>query len=233
MAEHLDGDFEKGNNEGRGPGKPKTYKLNVQNKTINWPEPTITAGAAIREAGFDADKPWIIILKVAGQPKRELTLESVIELTNPGVEKLRLTPKDVGNGEASSPRRDFELLDEDHIFLDQLALRWATILDNGVRWLLIYGYPLPEGYSSETVDLALLIPTEYPDAQLDMFYLHPAVALTCGRQLDCCNATMTIEGLDYQRWSRHRQSSAWDPLKDNVTTHLGLVDGCLAREVEQ
>lgn len=230
MAEHSDDGQGKGHGQGKGP----KYKLNVQNKTIEWAEPTITVATAIKEAGFDPDKAWIMILKIAGEPKREVGLTDIIDLTNPGVEKLRLTPKDVGNGEAPlPPRREFEVLDADEAFLNQLGLRWETIIDGKTRWLIIYDYPLPDGYDQPTADLALLMPSDYPDAQLDMFYLRPAVSLARGGRLDRCNGVVTIETKPYQRWSRHRQSVAWDPLKDNVATHLGLVDGCLAREVNQ
>lgn len=230
MAEHFDGDV----GEGKGRDKPAKYKLNVQNKTISWNEPSIMVATAIKEAGFDPEKPWIIILKAAGKPKQEVGLDYVIDLTDPGVEKLRLAPKDVGNGEALwAPRRDFEVSDEDETFLDQLGLRWETVLVGETRWLVIYEYRLPDGYRTRTADLALLIPREYPDAQLDMFYLHPPASLASGGHLDRCDGTVEIEKKSYQRWSRHRQSVPWDPTKDNVATHLGLVDGCLAREVER
>ena len=230
MAEHLDGNVGKGKDR----EKPAKYKLNVQNKTIQWGEPAITVAVAIKEAGFDPDKPWIIILKAAGKPKMEVGLDYVIDLTDPGVEKLRLTPKDVGNGEAPWVARcDFEVLDEDGAFLDELGLRWETLIDGESRWLVIHDYPLPQGYRAETASLALLIPREYPDAQLDMFYLHPAASLASGARLDRCDATVEIEGKIYQRWSRHRQGVPWDPTMDNVATHLGLVEGCLAREVER
>jgi len=38
---------------------------------------------------------------VAGQPKRQLQVGDDIDLRAPGIEKVRLTAKDVNNGEAS------------------------------------------------------------------------------------------------------------------------------------
>jgi hypothetical protein len=83
------------------------WKLNVQGVLIESRQPEITVRHAIKEAGFNPDTPWIIVLKIFGEPKHEVDLSFVIDLRHPGIEKLRLTPRHINNGEmAATPRRD-------------------------------------------------------------------------------------------------------------------------------
>jgi hypothetical protein len=210
-----------------------TWKLNVQGVLLTLDEPTIVVRAAIKEAGFDPSKNWIIVLRVRDQPKREVGLDDVIDLRTPGIEKLRLTPKEVNNGEAPVKlRREFSLLDVDERFLNGLGLRWETLVDTERRWLLIHAYPVPNGYTTSRTLLALEIPLTYPGAQIDMFYAHPPLALKVGRAIDRTQVSANIQGQDFNGWSRHRgELSKWNPATDNVSTHLALVESALAKEV--
>jgi hypothetical protein len=206
------------------------WKLNVQGVLIESQQPTILARDAIKQAGFDPDIPWIIVLKVAGEPKQEVGLTSVIDLRHPGIEKLRLTPRQINNGEVTQARRrEFALLHQDDRHLDRLGGHWETLMDGQRRWLLIRSYPLPSGYTSASCDIAIEVPPSYPTAQLDMFYCYPPLALVSGREIPQTQNVETILGVRYQRWSRHRQ---WDAARDNISTHLALVDESLRREVE-
>jgi hypothetical protein len=213
--------------------RDRIWKLNVQGVVLELTEPTIIVREAMTKAGFDTTKAWHIFLKVAGQPKRPVTLTEVIDLRTPGIEKLRLTPKEVNNGEAlPAPRRTFALLEVDELYLDGLGLLWETVIDAQRRWLLIHGFPVPRGYKATRVLLALEIPPTYPGAQIDMFYSKPELLLSTGRAIDRTQPVATILGETFNGWSRHRsQASPWDPAKDNVKTHIALVEGALLKEV--
>lgn len=212
-------------------GHEPPWKLNVQGVIIESRLPTIVVRDAIKRAGFDPDAGWIIVLKVAGEPRKEIDLTAVIDLKHPGIEKLRLTPKQINNGEVAPPRRlDFSLLAQDEAHLDCLGLRWETVLDGARRWLFIRKYPLPQGYTRPSTDIAIEVPVSYPGAQLDMFYCHPHLALAKGSVIPQTQHVEAVLGVGFQRWSRHRQ---WDSARDNLATHLALVDESLRREVEQ
>lgn len=213
--------------------RKRSWKLNVQGVVLIVHEPTIVVHQAMKDAGFDPSKNWIIILRVRDQPKQEVNLDYVIDLRTPGIEKLRLTPREVNNGEvATAPRRKFALLDVDERFLNGLGLWWETIIDGERRWLLIYDYPVPVGFTVQHVLLALEIPLTYPGAQIDMFYTNPPLALKSGRAIDRTQASATILGMPFNGWSRHRGAqSKWNPASDNVSTHLALVESAMAKEV--
>jgi hypothetical protein len=214
---------------------PKTWHLNVQGVVIDVAAPRITARAALEAAGFDVRKPWHIFLKVAGQPKVEIALDYVIDLEAHGIEKLRLLPRNVDNGEAPlPPQRDFALLEVDENHLDRLRLRWETVVESdGRRWLLISAFPLPPGYTVETALLALEIPSAYPGAQIYGFYAHPELALSSGAAIRSTQLVGVVRGKRLVGWSRHRPGQPWDPANDNVVTQLCLVEAALTKEVGQ
>jgi hypothetical protein len=207
------------------------WKLNVQGVVIESPHPEIVVRHAIKQAGFNPDTPWIIILKIEGEPKKEVDLNYTIDLRHKGIEKLRLTPRQINNGEmAAAGRVEFAMLLQDEGHLDDLGLRWETLVDVGRRWLMLRNYPVPPGYRVSVTDIAIEVPVSYPGARLDMFYCSPPLALLSGAMIEQTQHTETVTGVPFQRWSRHRP---WDAARDTLATHLALVDESLRREVER
>jgi hypothetical protein len=215
--------------------KKLIWKLNVQGEIIEVDTPTIVVRHALELAGFDPGKNWQIFLRVQNKPKKEVDLQTVIDLTQPGIEKLRLVPREVNNGEASHIyRREFSLLAVDEIFLQKSGLKWETLVEQDRRWLMIFDYPIPSGYNVEKTTLLLEIPLQYPAAQIDMFYTYPPLSLQSGRVIECTQVRANVYGIEYHGWSRHRGgNSPWDPSTDNVITHLALVESSIAKEVDQ
>lgn len=209
------------------------WKLNVQGVLLEFPAPTVVVREALVLAGFNPDQGWQIFLKVAGHPKQPVELTTEIDLRTPGIEKLRLTPKDVNNGEGpAKPNRAFALLDIDEAHLDRLGLQWETIIEANRRWLLLHEYPLPSGYTVTHSKLALEIPPTYPGAQIYGFYVYPPLALACGRVIEKTQLRGVLLGVEYHGWSRNRGPAApWNPATDNVVTQLALVDAALAKEI--
>lgn len=209
------------------------WVLNVQGVRLEFNAPTVEVSVALARAGFDINQGWHIYLKVVGQPKKEMSLTDVIDLRAPGIEKLRLVPKDVSNGEtAQQPRYQFALQEVDEAFLDERFARWETIIENGQRWLLIHGFKVPHGYLQALVTIALEIPLTYPGAQIDMFFVYPALVTATGQTPAATEVQVNIIGSNFQRWSRHRGAgSPWKSDTDNVITHLALVESALLNEV--
>lgn len=213
--------------------RPKSWKLRVQGVILEFAVPHVKVGEAMRQAGFDPTKAWDIFLLVAGQPKKNVDVNFDVDLTTPGIERIRLMQRNVDNGEASTPklRREFRLLEVDEAHLDATGLKWEAIKCDERRWLVLYDYPLLPGYKPAKVKLALDIPKDYPQAQLDMFYFYPAVARCDGVAIPNTQITAVIERVQFQGWSRHRNGAhPWDPFSDNVATQLALVEHSLARE---
>lgn len=214
----------------------KKWKLMVQGVVVSFDQPIITAREALTAAGFDANKPWHIFLIIKGHEKEEISPDTPIDLRRSGIEKIRLMQRNVDNGDGQSPapRRAFKLLPIDHQHLDRLGVRWEAVLVENRRWLLIHDFALPSGYAPDRCTLALDIPADYPASQIDMFYFSPWVSRQDGSAIPSTQVRATIDCMEYQGWSRHRNgTNPWDPITDNVGTHLVLVESCLARELGQ
>lgn len=215
--------------------KRAVWALKVQGVGLEFDTPSVRVRDAMERAGFDPAKAWHIFFIVQGQPKQELTVDSVMDLGQPGVEKLRLVQRNVDNGLAGEPQRAFAVLPADVKHLDAVGLVWETVIsEEGRRWLLVHDYPLPSGALPATATLALEIPASYPQAQIDMFYFLPFVHPAAGGEYPSTQIRATIRGQVYQGWSRHRNAAAaWNPQWDNIATHLALVETALLAETEK
>lgn len=211
--------------------REKIWKLDVQGELTEWNTPKVVVRDALIKAGIDPNQPWNIILKVHGQAPQPKELHDIIDLDQPGIERLWLRPKEVNNGEVSIvERRQFKLLPKDEVFLNQSGNRWETV-NEGRRWLIIHDYQLPTGYNVSSCTIAVEIPASYPTAQIDMFFCDPHLQLVNGTTPQATEHRETIDGKTFQRWSRHRPNGAWSAAKDSVATHFGLVEEALCREV--
>lgn len=213
--------------------RERKWRLDVQGEPTEWHHPDVIVRDALAKAGFDTSEKRVIVLKMKGKPHRPVELDDVIDLDQPGIERLWLRPKEVNNGDGQSPCRDFSLLPKDEEFFTASNYCWETIADGGRRWLIIDNYAVPSGYNMPRCRLALEIPESYPSAQIDMFYCDPPLSLENGKVPPATERRQNIAGVSFQRWSRHRNAAnRWSPARDNVATHLGLVDEALEREVE-
>lgn len=214
--------------------KAGEWKLNVQGVVIKSGVPEIRVRDALIRAGFDTEAAWIIVLKTS-EGRRQVSMDDVVDLRLPGIEKLRLTPREINNGEVPMQmRRDFVLLASDEAGLAERGIMWSSALDAGRRWLILRDMPLPLGFDVTMATVAMEIPPTYPMAEIDMFYCAPELRLTSGRVIPQTQVTEMVCGRPFQRWSRHRGAIApWRPNKDSILTHLLLIDASLAREVEQ
>jgi hypothetical protein len=211
--------------------RKREWRLNVHGVVIVVPTPTVVVRTAMQDAGFDPAKPWFIWFQVAGQPKRAVGLDDVLDLETPGIEKLRLFPRNVDNGEAAAPPIfAFALLEADVAYLDRLGLRWETLVEANRRWLVIHDYPVPTAYAATHAMLALEIPPPYPAAAIYGFYAYPPLRLTSGREIPNTQLRGVLLGREFHGWSRYRAGAPWDPAVDNVVTQISLVEAALAKE---
>ena len=126
-----------------------------------------------------------------------------------------------------SPRRQFALLPQDREFLDTYGHPWETIID-GSQWVLIHEFETHDGYNHPLVTAAIRMETGYPNTELNMAYFFPALD---GKPIGATQATQTIAGQEYQRWSRHRTpKNPWRVGLDHLDTHVILIEDWLIRE---
>ena len=127
-------------------------------------------------------------------------------------------------------RRDFILSKADQGFLDRRGKPWETALLNQERWILLEDFSLPPGYNVPQASLGLLLPPAYPDVQIDMAYFLPHLARADRKGINALTPR-TIDGRNWQQWSRHRKPEDWRPGIDNIESHLWFVTSWLEREL--
>ena len=128
-------------------------------------------------------------------------------------------------------RRDFTPIQPDLQYLENAALPWEAVKENG-HWIIIHDFPIPAGYNHSTTSIAIRIETGYPEAQLDMAYFNPPLILTSGVVPKQTGEVQNIAGRAWQRWSRHyTPANPWCPGEHNLSTHLAAVNSWLEREV--
>lgn len=210
-----------------------SWKLNVQGVLLTLTTPVIVVKDALAQAGFDPSKGWIAILKRKGEAKLQVALTDTVDLTLPGIEKLRLTPAQINNGEAHvALRREFTLLSKDEAYLNERSIHWETFVEGGRRWLLLRNFMVPEGYNHPVIDIAIDVPPTYPKSEIDMFHCHPQLELLSGCEIAQTSVRTAIAGQSFQQWSRHLNGETrWNPATDSVMTHIAVIEAALSQEV--
>ena len=122
------------------------------------------------------------------------------------------------------------LTDDDEEYLkSNFKDRCECLVLNGEQAIIIKDYKLPEGYNHTLIELMVLVPVNYPMAQLDMFYVSPSIAKKNNRGIKALNNEVHV-GREWQRWSRHYP---WEPGVHNVATHLKVVENSFKEELKR
>lgn len=157
--------------------------------------------------------------------------DEIVDLTKCGVERFVVEPLDCTEGFLISPPFK-QLLKEDINYLKSFDK--VDFVSDGANhktnWLIIRSAKIPKGYNVEIVDIAILIPDNYPIVQLDMVYFNPPLSRLDNKTIGAL-VNQQIEGKIYQRWSRHRTGiNKWDSETDNLESHIDLMMNCLKQE---
>lgn len=132
----------------------------------------------------------------------------------------------------AEPRRQFALPSSDKEYLEGLALPWESIKQDNQQWLLIHDWQIAGGYNCQTATIALLVDTNYPDTQIDSFYIFPVLKRSDGGNIKQSAQLQTLDGKQFQFWSRHRtQTNPWRSGTDDIPSHLALVSEWLKRSL--
>ncbi|ULO07056.1 hypothetical protein H1230_29630 [Paenibacillus sp. 19GGS1-52] len=95
-------------------------------------------------------------------------------------------------------------------------------------YLVLPNFDLGENYTPQSVKLLLKIPAGFPTAEMDMFWVHPAVHKKNGQ----APATVSNEpylGCNWQRFSRHRDPGTWNPVVGGLRAHFTFIAEALRK----
>lgn len=133
-----------------------------------------------------------------------------------------------GGCEALLQERPLPTLDYD--YLQDKEINYSCELVNGKVHLKIQNYEMPQHYTTRFVELLIIIPPGYPNAQLDMFYTSPDVKLLNGNWPLKADHHENFNGISWQRWSRHL-NTGWRVGVDSLKTFLRGIEKEIAKAV--
>jgi len=205
------------------------YKIKIDKAKYVVDQSTITGREILELAGKTPYTKWQLNQRLKGGSVIKVGYDDVVDLTTPGIEKFQTLPLDQTDGEEL--RKQFSLPEEDMEFLENINIRYETIVERNTRWLLLLNFSVPIGYNNKSVKAAFKIDNGYPVSQLDMVYFSPPLARNDNRQIKALS-NQVIDGVIFQRWSRHRTpQNPWRPGVDDLSTHISLAKYWLDREL--
>ena len=219
-------DLEECTKKDRHPPKgQKFYKIKIDGKKYKVEGEEIT-GEAILKLVDKTYNEWSLNQKFYGGRRKPIEPKELVDLTQKGIERFETIRKQAQQGLEVDR---FPLPPDDTEYLKVNLLRWKPLVEGSKKGIIISNYELPDGYTPKKADLMIMIPENYPTANLDMFYFSPGI-----RRED----NMTIEGLSnethfgkqWQRWSRHYE---WRAGVDNMATHIPYIRNQLEFELNK
>lgn len=215
--------------ENKRPPRAKKYRFRIDREYFTVEERYIT-GAKLFELAKKSPAEYRMHQKLHGGQMKEVTVDTTIDLGQPGIERFVTMKLTEGDGSTAAvavpPRREFRLPEDDEAYLDSLNLRWEAVRDDKVRWVLLHDHPLPPGYSQSSAILAIRIEGGYPPGALDMAYFLPHLTRADGKPIIKVSS-VAVEGKEFQQWSRHY---AWQDDVDSLATHHLHVQNWLEAE---
>src|SRR5688572_341543 len=114
--------------------------------------------------------------------------------------------------------------ESDREFLDEKGFEYEIEQAAGFLHIIIRRFELPAAYLPRTCDLMIRLPGGYPNANPDMFWTRPDVRLADGGGIPLQAAHhQDLNGLSWQRWSRHFPDGRWRPGVDGLDTFIACV----------
>jgi hypothetical protein len=204
------------------------YMIKIDREKYVVNQQTITGKELIELAGKTPYDRWVLSQRLNGGAVIKIGYNDIVDLTTPGIEKFMTLPLDQTDGEL---RKQFSLPEDDIEYLDTIKLPWETFIQGNCKWLIIHDFEIPKGYNHKEAKVAIKIENGYPTAQLDMVYFFPALAKVNNGRINALS-NQVIDGLSYQRWSRHRtRQNPWRPGVDDLSAHVTLIESWLEREL--
>lgn len=215
----------------RPPPNTRHFRIRVDLATYVVDKPAITGREILTLASKTPPERFLLRQRLRGTQARDIGLDSIVDLTEPGVERFTTLPRDQTDGIL---RRQFPMSEGDAAELNELGFEWETVQDGSGQWVLQHGCIVPCGYVESKVSIAVRLETGYPRTPLDMAYYDPPLHLASGRPIPTTEQMQTIDGRSWQRWSRHYSgANPWRPGVDSVATHLVLARSWLEQELSR
>jgi hypothetical protein len=96
-------------------------------------------------------------------------------------------------------------------------------LPSGILLVIVPDVLLPEGWNKPSATIRFTIPSGYPYAQLDCFWIDPDVLLATGAQPQNTGPTPIPETNEPALWFSWHLKNPWDPNRDTLSTWMSVI----------
>ena len=189
----------------------RTFKFTIDNRQLDWGKPLIS-GKLLRKLA-DVQPGYALYQEVRGGQDLEISDTDIIDLSKPGIERFITVIKETTEGDLALPLMD-------RTYLEQHTIVHEVVQDGTQIGVVLKAVKLPEGKFDQAVaDVLILLPSGYPDASPDMFFLLPWVRIKASGAFPIkADVAQSFNGQSWQRWSRH--SSEWRAGIDGLHTMI-------------
>jgi hypothetical protein len=135
-----------------------------------------------------------------------------------------------GASTASRPPRGSQTIEDDVAPLEEAGFEARLFTYGGQRYVEINGIQVPSPpWSRNSITILIAIPATYPAGGLDAFYIETTATHSSG-SIPYQSQTAQIDGRSWGLISWHYSSGRpWNPLHDDLTTHIQHCRGALLR----
>ncbi len=208
------------------------FRITINRTVYEVPNSHYTGRQLLELAGLIPIETYALYQKMADHSSKKIDYDEVVDVSVQGPERFYTIKLNLTEG-FKSLRLMFRLSEDDVEFLHANKYEYETISENRVNRLVINNFSVPPGYNIETVNLFLRIEQNYPDSEIDMFYVYPHLQRSDGKGIRALTYE-NFEGKSWQRWSRHRSGeNKWRPGIDGVRTHIELINELLKMELNK
>ncbi len=188
----------------------RDFRFCIDDRDFQWGKPLVSGRILKTLVGVDP-ATYDVYLEVRGGHDCLVGNDELIRLDTPGVEKFVTLIRHTTEGSALLPERGRR-------YLDESGYVYEVVAEGSMTGVILKGLALPDGkFDQGVADALILLPSGYPDACPDMFYLYPWVKLvSSGVHPKAASVSHAFAGRNWQRWSRHNK--AWRPGVDGIHT---------------
>ncbi|EKI0253780.1 multiubiquitin domain-containing protein [Enterobacter asburiae] len=197
------------------------YRFILDGRDFVWGATTISGSVLKKLAGVEATT-HDVYQEMRKSEDMLIRDEDMVDISRPGLERFFTAIAQTTEGFSSFlPRRDAAYLESRNIIFEECS-------ESGQSGVILKGVQLPVGkFTSDVVDVLIMLPAGYPDCPPDMFYCTPWLKLLANAtDPRAANVTHAFAGQDWQRWSRH--NNEWRPGVDGLHTMVKRIELALA-----
>lgn len=197
------------------------YRFILDGRDFVWGATTISGSVLKKLAGVESTT-HDVYQEMRKSEDMLIRDEDMVDISRPGLERFFTAIAQTTEGLSSFlPRRDAAYLESRNIIFEECS-------ESGQSGVILKGVQLPVGkFTSDVVDVLIMLPAGYPDCPPDMFYCTPWLKLLAnGTDPRAANVTHAFAGQNWQRWSRH--NNEWRPGVDGLHTMVKRIELALA-----